>query len=90
MAAAQKTGRRVFVIGVGMTKFEKPGKAQGDYPDWAKTAGENALKDARISYDAIEHAIAGYCYGDSTCGQRALYGLGLTGIPMSNVNNNCR
>ena len=27
--------------------------------------------------------------GDSTCGQRALYQVGLTGIPIFNVNNNC-
>lgn len=27
--------------------------------------------------------------GDSTCGQRALYQMGLTGIPIFNVNNNC-
>lgn len=27
--------------------------------------------------------------GDSTCGQRALYGIGMTGIPIFNVNNNC-
>lgn len=28
--------------------------------------------------------------GDSTCGQRAIYhSLGLTGIPILNVNNNC-
>ncbi len=29
------------------------------------------------------------CIGDSTCGQRALYQCGLTGIPIFNVNNNC-
>ena len=80
---------RTFVIGVGMTKFDKPGTKEGDYPDWAKEAGERALADAGVSYDAIEQAYAGYCYGDSTCGQRALYGLGLTGIPVINVNNNC-
>jgi acetyl-CoA acetyltransferase len=28
-------------------------------------------------------------YGDSTCGQRSLYELGMTGIPIFNVNNNC-
>ena len=28
-------------------------------------------------------------YGDSTCGQRAVYEVGLTGIPVFNVNNNC-
>ncbi len=27
--------------------------------------------------------------GDSTCGQRALYPLGMTGLPIINVNNNC-
>jgi len=87
--SANGGGNRTFVIGVGMTKFDKPGTKEGDYPDWAKEAGEKALADAGVLYDAIEQAYAGYCYGDSTCGQRALYGLGLTGIPVLNVNNNC-
>jgi sterol carrier protein 2 len=78
-----------FVIGVGMTKFDKPGVKQGDYPDWAAEAGTKALADAGISYDKVEQAFAGYCYGDSSYGQRAVYGLGLTGIPVVNVNNNC-
>ena len=80
---------RTFVIGVGMTKFDKPGTKEGDYPDWAKEAGSKALADAGIDYDKVEQAYAGYCYGDSTYGQRALYQLGLTGIPVVNVNNNC-
>ncbi|XP_040026420.1 sterol carrier protein 2 [Gasterosteus aculeatus] len=80
---------RVFVIGVGMTKFEKPG-GNYDYPDMAKEAGQKALADAGVPYSAIEQACVGYVYGDSTCGQRAIYhGLGLTGIPIINVNNNC-
>ncbi len=83
-------GKKVFVVGVGMTKFEKPGaREKWDYPQMAKEAGENALKDAGITFDKIEQAAVGYCYGDSTCGQRAVYGLGLTGIPIYNVNNNC-
>jgi acetyl-CoA acyltransferase len=80
---------RTFVIGVGMTKFEKPGTKEGDYPDWAQEAGGKALADAGISYEQVEQAFVGYCYGDSTAGQRAVYGLGLTGIPVVNVNNNC-
>ena len=80
---------RTFVIGVGMTKFDKPGTKEGDYPDWAREAGTKALDDAGIAYDRVEQAFAGYCYGDSTYGQRAVYGLGLTGIPVINVNNNC-
>uniref|UniRef100_A0A671V108 Sterol carrier protein 2 n=1 Tax=Sparus aurata TaxID=8175 RepID=A0A671V108_SPAAU len=52
--------------------------------------GEKALADAGIPYSSIEQACVGYVYGDSTCGQRAIYhSLGLTGIPIINVNNNC-
>jgi acetyl-CoA acetyltransferase len=80
---------RTFVIGVGMTKFEKPGAKEWDYPDMALEAGTKALQDAGIPYEAVQEAYVGYCYGDSTCGQRAVYGLGLTGIPVVNVNNNC-
>lgn len=80
--------RRVNVIGVGMTKFTKPGASE-EYYVMAKEAGEKALKDAGIGYQEIEQVFAGYVYGDSTCGQRAAYTLGLTGIPILNVNNNC-
>jgi acetyl-CoA acyltransferase len=80
---------RTFVIGVGMTKFEKPGAREWDYPEMAKEAGTKALEDAGIPYEKVEQAFVGYCYGESTSGQRAVYGLGLTGIPVVNVNNNC-
>ncbi|XP_022900806.2 sterol carrier protein 2 [Onthophagus taurus] len=80
---------RVFVIGVGMTKFEKPGKRDDDYPGYAKEAILKALDDAKVKMTDIEQATAGYVYGDSTCGQRAIYEIGMTGIPIYNVNNNC-
>ena len=80
--------RRVNVIGVGMTKFAKPG-ASAEYYEMAKEAGQKALQDANIQYNEIEQVFAGYVYGDSTCGQRAVYELGLTGVPIVNVNNNC-
>jgi len=80
---------RTFVVGVGMTKFEKPGSRDWDYPDMGREAGAKALADADIPYEAVEQAFVAYCYGDSTSGQRALYELGLTGIPAINVNNNC-
>lgn len=72
-----------------MTKFDKPGTKDGDYPEWVKEAGTKALEDAGVPYECVQQAFAGYCYGDSTYGQRAIYGLGLTGIPVVNVNNNC-
>ncbi|MFC9664648.1 lipid-transfer protein [Nocardia sp. NPDC127606] len=81
---------RVFVVGVGMTKFEKPGRREGwDYPAMAKESGTKALQDAGIAYDKVQQAYAGYCYGESTSGHRAVYELGLTGIPVFNVNSNC-
>jgi acetyl-CoA acetyltransferase len=81
-------GRRVNVIGVGMVKFAKPG-ASDDYNVMAGNAARAALADAGVEYKEVEQAYVGYVYGDSTCGQRAVYGLGLTGIPVFNVNNNC-
>jgi acetyl-CoA acyltransferase len=81
---------KVYVVGVGMTKFEKPGRREGwDYPQMAKESGTNALEDAGIDYDEVEQAYVGYVYGESTSGQRAVYELGMTGIPVFNVNNNC-
>ena len=80
--------RKVNVIGVGMVPFAKPGKSE-EYHVMAHKAGAAALADAKIPYGEVEQAYAGYVYGDSTCGQRAIYQLGLTGIPVWNVNNNC-
>jgi acetyl-CoA acetyltransferase len=52
-------------------------------------AVRRALADAGIGYEQVQQAYVGYVYGDSTCGQTALYEVGLTGIPVVNVNNNC-
>ncbi|XP_054712561.1 sterol carrier protein 2-like isoform X1 [Uloborus diversus] len=83
-----KPSSKVFVVGVGMTKFVKPGTGD-DYPEMAKEAVTKALDDAKINYDRVQQACVGYVYGDSTCGQRALYEVGMSGIPIYNVNNNC-
>ena len=48
-----------------------------------------AIEDADLSYDQIGQVYVGYVYGDSTAGQAAVYGLGMTGVPIINVNNNC-
>jgi acetyl-CoA acetyltransferase len=76
------------IAGVGMVKFSKPGQHQ-PYSVMVKQAVESALKDAGINFTDIQQAYASYIYGDSTCGQNALYTVGMTGIPVINVNNNC-
>ncbi|WP_327140382.1 lipid-transfer protein [Nocardia sp. NBC_01327] len=86
---------KVYVVGVGMTKFEKPGRRKNedgsawDYPQMARESGTKALADAGIDYREVQEAYVGYVYGESTSGQRAVYELGMTGIPVANVNNNC-
>ncbi|WP_326584577.1 lipid-transfer protein [Streptomyces sp. NBC_00481] len=79
---------KVRVAGVGMIPFSKPGRSES-YPVMAERAARAALADAGIPYEAVQQAYAGYVYGDSTAGQSALYSLGLSGIPVVNVNNNC-
>ncbi|TLS47293.1 Nonspecific lipid-transfer protein [Streptomyces montanus] len=80
---------KAFVVGVGMTKFEKPETREWQYWDMVREAGTNALEDAGISYAEVEQVPVGYCFQASTAGQRAAYELGLTGVPVYNVNNNC-
>ena len=80
--------QEVHVVGVGMIPFTKPG-ANAPYPEMAAIATCAALADAGIGYEQVQQAYVGYVYGDSTAGQRALYEVGMTGIPIVNVNNNC-
>ncbi len=79
---------KVIIAGVDMVKFAKPGKSD-PYRLMASTAIQGAIKDAGIEHQLLEQAYAGYVYGDSTCGQHALYDAFQTGIPVFNVNNNC-
>jgi sterol carrier protein 2 len=79
---------KVRVAGVGMIPFTKPGQSE-DWDVMAEKAIRLALDDAGVAYSQIQHAYAGYVYADSTAGQQALYRVGVTGIPVINVNNNC-
>lgn len=78
----------VYIVGVGMIPFVKPTECK-TYDLMGAEAAQLALDDAGISYQDVQQAYAGYVYGDSTAGQRTVYRLGLTGIPVINVNNNC-
>ncbi len=78
----------VFVAGVGMIPFMKPG-TNPHYDVMASQAVKEALEDAGVSYDTVQQAYVGYMYGNSTYGQKVLYKFGMTGIPVFNVHNNC-
>lgn len=78
----------VRVAGVGMIPFTKPGASE-TYNIMGEKAAAAAFKDAGLPYSAVEQVYVGYVYGDSTSGQAAVYRLGLSGVPIINVNNNC-
>ena len=80
--------RHVLLAGVGMTSFTKPGRSES-YSKMGEEAARKALEDADIDYQDVDQVYAGFVYADSTAGQAAMYGLGLTGVPIVNVNNNC-
>ena len=77
---------RAYVIGVGMTDFKR---CDTDIKELAQSAARGALDDAGIDYSNVEQAWCGYINGMSTLGQQSLYGIGMTGIPVFNVHNNC-
>lgn len=79
---------KVYVVGVGMTPFVKPGTEE-PYPKMGASAVREALADAGVDYEEVQQAYTAFVYGDSTSGQRVLYEVGMTGIPIINVNNNC-
>uniref|UniRef100_A0A914GYM0 Sterol carrier protein 2 n=1 Tax=Globodera rostochiensis TaxID=31243 RepID=A0A914GYM0_GLORO len=91
VASTQNVAKKpkVYIVGVGMTKFYKPKSSGKDYPELVREAVTEALGDAGVKYKQIQQATASYMYGGSCCGQRALYEMGLTGIPIFNLNNAC-
>lgn len=79
---------QVMIAGVGMIPFKKPGRSDS-YDVMGAEAARIALKDAGIEYNQVQQAYASYVYGDSCSGQAALYNVGINGVPIVNVNNNC-
>ncbi|XP_064625621.1 sterol carrier protein 2-like [Lineus longissimus] len=86
---SRRTRMASYVCGVGMTRFSRPFTRKWDYPDIGAEAARKALADARIDYSQVEAVVASYSFGDTTSGQKAVYKLGLTGVPIFNVNNAC-
>ncbi|UCC86087.1 MAG: thiolase family protein [Anaerolineales bacterium] len=79
--------RDVYVAAVGMTRF-------GKYPDrpiedMGREAVLNAITDAGIQRSDIEETFCGTGFGGPLLGQRILRDLGMTGRPITNVENAC-
>jgi benzoylsuccinyl-CoA thiolase BbsB subunit len=77
----------VVIVGVGMTRFTKtPDRTVEDLGQEAVSA---ALADAGMERSEIEAAWCGTLYSHPGIGQRVLKDIGMTGIPIVNVENAC-
>jgi acetyl-CoA acetyltransferase len=76
------------IAGVGMVPFTKAGRSPA-YDAMAADAARQALADSGLAYTDVQQAYVGFVIGDTTSGQQALYSIGLTGVPIINVNNAC-
>ncbi|MGO8855166.1 MAG: thiolase C-terminal domain-containing protein [Steroidobacteraceae bacterium] len=80
--------RSAYVLGVGMTPFRSP-RNSPNYVELAGVAAREALRDAGLHYTDVQQVFTAYVYGDSCSGHRAVYEIGMTGVPIFNVNSNC-
>lgn len=77
-------GRRVFVVGVGMHPFGNDGIAA---TDMGYVAGVAALEDAGVEFPEVGALYNGYIGGGITAGVHLAKDLGLTGLPVTHVEN---
>lgn len=79
--------KEVVVLGVGMTKF---GRVTGRSPtEMAREAGLMALKDAGVDYKDIQAGFCAHCNQPIGAGMDCFAELGMTGIPVTNVELAC-
>lgn len=80
--------REVYIVGVGLHKFGR--FEDKSLEQMAEEAIVMALRDANnMSFKEVQAAFCGTMHGGSSAGHRALAGVGLTGIPIVNVETAC-
>ena len=79
--------RPVYVTGIGMTPFRK--KYDMNLSEIAQEAVVAALRDAGFDRNRVEAVYSGSAWGGSLLGQRILRDLGMTGVPLVNIENAC-
>ncbi len=78
---------RVYVIGAGMTSFGP--QPEIEVHELARRAAWDAIKASSINPRDLEVAFAGHAYQGPCFGQKTLMKIGLTGMPIFNVENAC-
>ena len=81
-------GRDVAIAGIGLTKFTKYVEGK-DFWDYGSEAALSALDDAGMQLRDIQEVFYGGVYTDTGAGHRSFAEIGMTGVPIINVENAC-
>jgi len=85
--------REVAVAGVGLTRFDsydgEKGRPYKDFYELGNEAIRQALSAAEMFWPEIQAAFCGSVYCGTASGHQTIARLGLTGIPIVNVENAC-
>jgi acetyl-CoA acetyltransferase len=76
-----------YIVGAGMVPFGK--WRERSIESLGREAVLAALRDVDVNKQDIDEAFCGSSLGGPLIGQRVLRGLGMTGIPVTNVENAC-
>ena len=79
--------RPVFVAGIGITPWSAQG--EGECYDLGSQAVFHVLEDAEMSWPDIQAVFCGSVYQGTGSGHQAIKEVGLSGIPIVNVENAC-
>jgi acetyl-CoA acetyltransferase len=79
--------RSVSIVGTGMMRFGR--HSERNMVDFAWPVVKAALVEADVSREEVEVAYCGSAASGSMAGQRVLKRLGMTGIPITNVEGAC-
>lgn len=85
--------RQVFIAGVGLTRFDtydgQQGRPRKEFYDLGSEAILKALKEAGMEWKEIQAAFCGSVYCGTASGHQTIEKIGMTGIPIVNVENAC-
>ncbi len=85
--------REVVIAGVGLTRFDrydgKKGRQSKEYYDLGSEAIQSAMADSDIAWKDIQAAFCGSVYCGTASGHQTINKIGMTAIPIINVENAC-
>lgn len=88
-----KNLREVVIAGVGLTRFDtydgQQGRPSKEFYDLGSEAILKALQEAQMGWKEIQAAFCGSVYCGTASGHQTIEKIGMTGIPIVNVENAC-